>query len=681
MDLQTDDRARDDLTDETPNPPPPPNGGEREGAPDVAPHDDAPGGLSPRANRRLAWTAIAVSALSALALADSIGVIGKGAVGGTLRAGAAIVAVFAIAGFGFTRLLLPASLRRFELLWVLPVGAVAVSLELTALAYARVPMNAAIAIVMLGGAALAVSAYRRDPGLPAARSAPPGGASWRTLLVAFYATALVVLVALLPMFRAGFVTVIGNGSDAHLAVGTAMFLQDHPPGTEAIDEPVDHVPLVWRSKPPIYLTFGAIAKVAGAEPYAVIATLAAVLLALAALGFWLLARELLGAGAWAAAGVMALIGLNRIALFTAMHPYFNQIWGFMAMPFAIVLAWHVVRRRTAGGWILLGAFLAILAFAYPLALPIPLMSLLVFLGFDRRRRGRPLVARPRLRSRRDLLWIVPLGLALVSVPVRGVFEKAGSVMSLLNHGGGLSNWGGDLGAFIPARYFLGIGYTGISGVAILLGAAGVVLGLRRAPRDIAWGLGVVLAFGIAAALIFRPLDYGWYFHFKALAFVAPIGVAVAAVGLSSVKRAWVGAIAVMLLISITRTGAAEEIGVTFDQLPKDLLQLRSVDARLPPDASLRLDMTADGRQLWAGIMLAGQPLCSQRPVLETSYPHVPISRAADYVLVDDDFRKPFDAVGPPVMTLDRFVLYHLKPGLPGGDRCSRRMVQNVTKLQ
>ncbi|MGH2899029.1 MAG: hypothetical protein ACRDMZ_10180, partial [Solirubrobacteraceae bacterium] len=350
-------------------------------------------------------------------------------------------------------------------------------------------------------------------------------------------------------------------------------------------------------------------------PYAVIATLAAALLALAGLGFWLLARELLGAGPWAAGAVIALVGLNRIGLFTAMHPYFNQIWGFMAMPFAIVLAWHVLRHRTAGGWILLTAFLAMLAFAYPLALPIPLLALLVFWGFERRRRGLALVARPRLRSRRDLLWIVPLALALLSVPVKGVFEKAGSVLSLLNHGGGLSNWGGDLGAFIPARFFLGLGYTGVSGIAIALIVVGVALALRRAPRAVGWGIGAVLAFGIAAALIFRPLDYGWYFHFKALAFVAPIGVAVAAVGLSRFRRAWVSALALLLLISIARTGAAEEIAVTFDQLPKNLLELRAVDARLGPEDSLRLDMSPDGRQLWAGIMLAGQPLCSQRPVL------------------------------------------------------------------
>ena len=95
---------------------------------------------------------------------------------------------------------------------------------------------------------------------------------------------------------------------------------------------------------------------------------------------------------------MGLVGLNRIELFTGMHPYFNQTWGYMATPFSIVLAWHVVRRRTRGGLLLFAAFLGILAFAYPLALPIPLIAAIVFWGFERRRRGLPLIRRPRLRS-------------------------------------------------------------------------------------------------------------------------------------------------------------------------------------------------------------------------------------------------------------------------------------------
>jgi hypothetical protein len=216
-----------------------------------------------------------------------------------MRVAAACAVLFAIVGFAPTRLFLPAGLRRHELLWVLPVGAVGAALELALLVYAFVPFDFALAIVLGGGIAAGIYAWRRDPGLPLARSARQAGlqVSWGTLLVPLYLAVLIGAIALVPMFRGGFVTVIGNGSDAHLAVGTAEFLQNHHPNAAAPEESVDRVPLVWRSKPPIYLAFGAVARVAGMEPYAVIATLQATLLALGALGFWLLARELLGAGA------------------------------------------------------------------------------------------------------------------------------------------------------------------------------------------------------------------------------------------------------------------------------------------------------------------------------------------------------------------------------------------------
>lgn len=588
--------------------------------------------------------------------------------------------LFAIVGFAPTRLLLPARLRAHELLWVLPIGAIGLALELALLVYAFVPFDFALGIVVVANLALGVYAWRRDPGLPLARSAVEAGVqtSWRSLLVPLYLAALIGAIALVPMFRGGFVTVIGNGSDAHLAVGTAQFLQNHHPNSFAENEPVDRVPLVWRSKPPIYLAFGAVARAAGMEPYAVIATLQGVLLGLGALGFWLLARELLGSNLWAAGAVMGLVGLNRITLFTGMHPYFNQTWGYMALPFAIVLAWYVVRRRSRGAMLLFASFLGVLAFAYPLALPIPLISAVVFWTFERRRQGRSLLRIPRLRNKRNLLWIVPVFLLLL-LPLQGVLEKVSISTRVLAPGYSLVNWGGDLTAFFPERFFLGFDSAAAGLVGVLLLGTGLVVALRAAPRDIRWGLGGIVAFGVIAALYFRPREYGWYFHFKALAFAAPLAVAIAAAGLARLRLTWVSVVVLIFLIGETRNGAAQEIGATFDQLPKSMLELKTVDARLPPEASVRLDIPADGRMLWAGIMLSGQPLCSQRPLLQTSYPHVPISRAADYVLVENDWRKPFDAVGPPVMTLDRYTLYRLAPALPGGDRCSRKMVQTVTQ--
>ncbi|MEA2218644.1 MAG: hypothetical protein QOJ35_1270, partial [Solirubrobacteraceae bacterium] len=329
--------------------------------------------------------------------------------------------------------------------------------------------------------------------------------------------------------------------------------------------------------------------------------------------------------------------------------------------------------------LLFAAFIGVLAFAYPLALPVPLLAAIVFAGFERRRRGLSLLRIPRLRSKRQLLWIIPLFFMLI-IPLQGVLEKTAASTRVLAPGYSLVNWGGDLTHFFPERFFLGLDDAGGAAFALPLIAVGLVLALRRAPRPIRWGLGAIVAFGVLAALFFRPREYGWYFHFKALAFVGPLVVTAAAVGLSRLRWRWASIVTLLLLVGLTRNGAAHEIGQTFDQLPKSMLELKRVDAALPPSASIRLDMPADGRMLWAGNMLSGQPLCSQRPLLNTSYPHVPISREADYVLLDKDWRKPFDAVGPPVMTLDRYELFRLRPGLPGGDRCSRKMVLTVKKL-
>jgi len=595
-----------------------------------------------------------------------------------LHVTAVCTVLFGVVGFGPTRLLLSAGLRRHELLWVAPVGAMVLVLELTVLSYAYVPFDIALAIVLTGASALGIYAWRRDPGLPAARSAPEGADSWRMLLVPLYVALLIGAVALIPMFRGGNATVIGNGSDAHLAVGSAKFLQEHHPTAVDPAEPVDQIPLTWRSKPPIYLGFAAVARLSGLEPYAVIATLSAALLALAALGWYLLARVMFGAGPWTAGIVLGVLGLNRIALHTGMHPYFNQTWGYVALPFSILLSWHVVRHRTRGVVALYGGFLALLAFAYPLALPIPLLSAAVFRGCERRRRGLPVMRRPRRPSRRRLRWMVPLGL-LLFFPLLGIFEKLFASFDLLLYRKSLANWGGDLTGYFAEGWFFGVDTAPSAPIVLLALIAGIVIALRRAPRDIRSGLGAVIAFGIAGALYFRTLDYGWYFHFKTLAFVAPIAVAVGVIGLSRLRHRWMAIVAMLFVLVVARDSASHEIAITFDQLSPQLLELKQVDAALPPGASLRLDMNPDGRMLWAGYMLSGQRLCSQRPVLDTDYPHVAISRAADYVLVDRDLRKPSDATGPIVKRIQSYDVYRLRPNLAGGDRCSQRMVQTVTE--
>ena len=580
-----------------------------------------------------------------------------------LAVSAAAVGLFAVGGLGLTRWLLPADQRRHELLWVLPVGACAVALALTVLGFARVPFKVSLGVVIALGVCGAVVAYRRRPGAPAVRCF-----AWPA-----YVAVLLAAVSLIPLFRAGFVTVEGQGQDAHLAVGTAQFLQKHPPTAVAIEEPVDRVPLVWRSKQPIYYALAAVATLSGQEVFETISALAAVMLALACLGFFLLARELLRAPPWAALCGMGLVGLNPMVLHTVMHPYFNQTWGFFAMPFAVVLApLAAAERRTPGTLALLALFLAVCGFAYPLALPLPLLVLAVVLWPERG----ALSPRRLYRGRRSLLWLVPLGAVLI-VPILGVIEKATSAFNVVfDPGRSLKSWGGDVFDYFPEAQFLGVHEWGLLVVAAPLLAWGAFVALRAAPRRIRLALIALFVFAIVFAIEFRLRKYGYYFHFKTLAFAAPVLLVTAAAGFARVRRGW---IAVVVLLLFANNAGSNEIGQTFDELPRTTLQLREINASLPADSSIRIDVVAT-EQNWIAYMLHAHPLCSRHPLLNTSYPHVPISRKADYIVTPVGARVPADALAPPVRRLDGFTLYRMKPSVVGPENCSRRMVQTVTSV-
>ena len=470
----------------------------------------------------------------------------------------AAVFLFGLAGFGLVRLLLPPGLRGHEALWVLPVGACAVALLMTVLGFAYVPFHVALGVTIALAAAVAIFAWRRigPPAIPAR----PAAVGWP-----FYLALLLVLVALIPMFRSGFATVIGDGSDAHLAVGTAHFLQHNYPTAVNVNEPVDQVPLVWRSKQPIYYALASVASLSDLDPFQTIAVVAAVILTMAAAGWYLVARELLGAGVYAGAGAMAVVGLDRIVLHTGMHPYFNQTWGYMTLPFALVLGWWAIKQRTRGGLALLALFLLVGAFAYPLALPIPLTFLFFAWWLDRRARrraGEPIPPWWRAwwqriyRGWRSLLWIVPVAVVLL-IPIGGVLEKSITAYRVIDPNASLQAWGGDLSGSFPGEEYFGLSFHDGWPLAALVLVAFAVYALWRLPRPLAWGLGAVLVFGALFGEYFHLRKQGWYFEFKVLAFTVPLAMTAAVVGIAklwSVGRGrgnwrWVGAAAAVMLFA------------------------------------------------------------------------------------------------------------------------------------
>jgi hypothetical protein len=273
------------------------------------------------------------------------------------------------------------------------------------------------------------------------------------------------------------------------------------------------------------------------------------------------------------------------------------------------------------------------------------------------------------------------------VPLYGVWEKlVGGTQLLIDPNYKLDLWGGDLDAFFPEQQFFAIHMDAGWWVALLVILGFAIWELRRLERTVAFGLASVMLVGALIAGEMRLREFGWYFHFKILAFVGPLVVTLAAIGMWRARtlatRTWARTgLAALLLVWVAWAAAEarEEVAHTYDELPLTMQQLRQFSAQLPAGSSIRLDMQP-GAQLWAAYMLADHPLCSQRPLDDTSYPHVPLSRAADYVAVRY-VRKPFDAIGAPVLQNREFQIYKLRQGLPGGDRCSQRMIQTVRKIE
>jgi hypothetical protein len=59
------------------------------------------------------------------------------------------------------------------------------------------------------------------------------------------------------------------------------------------------------------------------------------------------------------------------------------------------------------------------------------------------------------------------------------------------------------------------------------------------------------------------------------------------------------------------------------------------------------------------------------------FPHPPVSRRADLVLVQRWQGRPADAVGAPVRENQEYVLYRLRRGLPGPDFSSQALIGGV----
>ncbi|MBA3437554.1 MAG: hypothetical protein H0U14_06110 [Thermoleophilaceae bacterium] len=630
--------------------------------------------------------ALAVGA-AALAIAAYAGVKDLEAVPDVVRAVAATILLVSVAGYAPARLLVASELWPHFPVCVCLVGCVSAGLGLTALGFLGLPFEVSLAVLLVAGTVAGAAVRRRlGPARPEAEDLAAAGG--RRLTLAWPSYLAVVLVALLvaPVFANGYATVQGTNPDAMLGVGAAELLsQAHP---TAIDEdlPVDRMPLVWRSKYPIYYVLAGVSSISGLDPPQAFAALSAMLAALTAAAFMLLARYALGAGPRAALLTMALVGFDRAVAYLALHPYHNQLWGTMALAPILLFGLRLLNRPNRRDAALLAGFLALGLAAYPLMVIFPALALAAG-GAASYRSGRLRIRRPPLpRSRLGRAgWGAAVLLAGPAVLVTGlgVVEKSVDAAELLLTGSSLSPWRGDLDHYLPPGFFVGV--PGVLGyVAALLILAAAAFGLRRLPAVQRAAFTAMIAGGLALCVYFRFREFGEYFYFKVLAFLAPLVLLAAVAGLAAhMGRRGTARLAIaasVALVALQFAGLRQEIAVTGLQLDAETLELRDAAARLPEGASLRVDVLPDGRQLWAGYVLSDRPLSTTAPLTGTSYPYIPPGRKADFIVADSRVRvDPWpDSEGPPLFDNGKFRLYRMRAGVPGPDRSSKRMVDDLS---
>ncbi|MHB8689951.1 MAG: hypothetical protein ACYDHH_01770 [Solirubrobacteraceae bacterium] len=630
-----------------------------------------PGGGGHRRGIPADLTTVAVFALAAAALALYVHAHHVQGVPGMLRASAASIALFAACGDALAYVLIPRQWLAVRPIFSLPLGAAAGALVLTVFGIARVPLHVSLWLTLALALGASVYVRRRGRGRGGDAVTAPGG--WRRERFTWIGVLLIVwLIALIPLARTGADTIWGQNPDAHQVAGIAVLFQHVQPTGTDYALPIDTVPQEWRFRYPIFYPLAAASNLGHLDPIRVFPAIVALLVVIAAFGFGMLAAEYLGAPRLAGPAVAAVIGFSWSTLHLAWHPYWNQLWGFAMLPFAVLFGWRMLERWELRSTILFLFTLVMLWLAYPLALPYPIV-IVGALGLAQGRRSWKMQVNARkFQLRGARAWIaVPVGLALLAPAVVGaVLKLKEAVSQLLTPGSQL--WGGDIHHLLPVGPFLGVGGGILAALPVLVLAA---LGVRSVTggRRVQLALGGVLVALCVLDLRFRLVSSGAYMDYKHLTFVGVFVLVLAASFvmrlLWSADRRLVAAGAV-LLAAWAIPAAVQDRSDAFllpQQVDSQTFQIRDWINRLPPGASVRVDIPPGGTQLWAVYMVGSHPVSSSDPIRGTTYAYAHGSIRGDYALTlryDPRYGQqskvplaPIDyAVNPPIDENSRFVL-------------------------
>jgi hypothetical protein len=663
--------------------------------------------------RLLAGVAILIAGTVGLVLALNTGVAGVAAVPAVLRTAAVAIAFFALCGYPVARALVDGELAAVRGLVVLPLGATVSSLALAALGLLHLPLAASLAVVIAAAVSATAWLLLRPAAVPSGPDAGSGasepgaggagaGASStkgpRILRtgVPIALAAVVALIALLPSFRSGFASVPGQNGDAILVVGTADLLEHAPPTATRTDTPIPSIPLEWRSKYPIYYALAAISTLAGQDPIQAFPTVVALMLALAAIGFFLFARCVLRTPLWLGLLVLFLLPLDRIAMYVTIHPYYNELWGQFTLPFVLIFGWRYLNAPDRRGAILFVIFAVLCLLAYPLVIPFPSVFLLasgIVVWRRRRAQGEPVrwvsgleLPRPGPRS---WLWIP---IVVVAVPVvvvlgRGFVEKTFSALQVVLPGSSLVGWSGSALPFLPFPEFVGMpgsAVVDIVGLAIVCLLA--VVGLSRLRSEVRWPVAAMVITTALIGVYFRERFDGELFFFKDLSFVGPYVLMLALVALGSLvgsrarRMAAIGLVGIAAALVVIPAGSGREVNATFPQANQYVLQLRAWNRELPRGSSVLVDVYPSGWQLWASYMFVDHPLATPIP-LGGIFPHPAIGIKADYLIALRIKPPPRYAVlGQPILRNAEYQLWRMNPNLKAPLVATRPLIYDLTHI-
>ena len=596
--------------------------------------------------------------------------------------------VLLVPGFALARLLTPAGLGRWWPVLVLPLGFAGSMVGLSALGLLNLRPRPATIVFLLAFGALAIWTL-----LPGRARVPR--ADWPASLALLVGAAGAGLLTLVPVLHAGYLTVPGTNPDAHQVIGVAWFLQESYPLGKNTATALDQIPPAWSGRIPIFHPFGAAVEVGLTGPIQMFAPFVAFLTAGAAIGVGLFASAAHRLAGWGAGLIALLVGSSASVLYSALHPYYNQLWGMCLMTTALALAWTWLHHEDLRAGALTIVFLVLALIAYPTTLP---YAALVIVAIGIGARVRPRVP-PGLRRRLRKVW--PLVLLFFGISVLGALGKLAGVLGQFL--GDTPFWQGDINVFPPhgAAYGLDVNEPIIP---IAVAAIAVVALFRRGRRaGVAW---------LALALLLLFVDYvlrgrgtAEYVDYKHVTFTAvillPLALGGALAGLVDgvatmrARRAGNGAGAVTAassdgagirrprVLALGAAGAAillawavpafsasrQQVETAGQNVTPQLFDLLTWTDELPEGRSVLIDLPASGTQLWATLFLGrDHPLATTDPVSSTTtYSVAPLGKRADYVLgLRLDLRTgrpvppPRWAVGRPILQNSQFGIWRMQ---------------------